>query len=362
MEKENKKSIAKMVACFVAGIAATKVAEVCGVLAICGLTAIMLIAFIVVNLKRGETFSRKGIITLVVMILALILIGFCHLSTHLQDEFEAVEPPKTSEIVKTHDQKPEDTTTVQDIQDNSGNAGAQTPVISNPRGYCSEDEKINASFSNVAGLDSSLQLQTTGSNSNTITASDNTQEEAKQDAEIEEEKEEGATIVEDTNTGITAGSSTKPIEEEKDESTKVDLDFDSAIGLESEGETTTPSEGNVKDESQNTLPEASSEEVSTPVEGGMTFEEEVEEEPIVEKVTPVGVTAIDGYEAYINSDIQFQISGDDVVIEGLDGIEYTFNDGILTINTGSDATVLTVSVSNSVSATSFDVVINGIVG
>ena len=94
----------------------------------------------------------------------------------------------------------------------------------------------------------------------------------------------------------------------------------------------------------------------------MTFEEEVEEEPIVEKVTPVGVTAIDGYEAYINSDIQFQISGDDVVIEGLDGIEYTFSDGLLTISTGTDATVLTVSISNSVSATSFDVVINGIVG
>ena len=361
MEKENKKSIAKMVACFVAGIAATKVAEVCGVLAICGLTAIMLIAFIVVNLKRGETFSRKGIITLVVMILSLILIGFWHLSTHLQDEFEAVEPPKTSEIVKTHDQKPEDTTTVQDIQDNSGDTGAYTPVISNPRGYCPEEEKINASFSNVAGLDSSLQLQTTGSNSNTITASDNTQEEAKQDAEIEEEKEEGATIVEDTNTGITAGSSTKPIEEEKDESTKVDLDFDSAIGLESEGETTTPSEGNVKDESQNTLPEASSEEVSTPVEGGMTFEEEIEEAPVVTE-TPVSVEAIDGYESYINSDIQFKIAGDNVVVEGLDGIEYTFNDGLLTINTGADATVITVTVSNSVSSTTFDVTINGIVG
>lgn len=358
MEKENKKSIAKMVACFVAGIAATKVAEVCGVLAICGLTAIMLIAFIVVNLKRGETFSRKGIITLVVMILALILIGFWHLSTHLQDEFEAVEPPKTEEIVKTHDQKPEDTSDVQDTQDNSGNTGAYTPVVSNRKGYCPEEDKLNPSFSNVAGLDKTLQLETTtGSTFNTITASDNKEEAEKQDAEIEE----GATIVEDTNTGIVAGSSNKPIEEEsKDETEKVEIDTDDAIDLETEGETTTPSEGNVKDESQNTLPEAS-EEVTTPVEGGMTFEEEVEETP-VETVTPVGVTAIDGYESYINSDIQFQISGDDVVIEGLDGIEYTFNDGILTINTGSDATVLTVSVSNSVSATSFDVVINGIVG
>ena len=86
------------------------------------------------------------------------------------------------------------------------------------------------------------------------------------------------------------------------------------------------------------------------------------EAPVAEEVTPVGVTAIDGYESYVNSQIQFQISGDNVVVEGLDGIEYTFSDGILTINTGSDATVLTVSVSNSVSATSFDVVVNGIVG
>lgn len=355
---EKKGNAIKMATAFIAGAIAMKIAEVCFVLAACLVIASWLIAFIAINVKRGETFSRKGIITLVVMILALILIGFLHLSTHLQDEFEAVEPPKTSEIVKTHDQKPEDTTTVQDIQDNSGDTGAYTPVISNPRGYCPEEEKMTTSFNNV--VSNQLQGQTTTGIPNTIIASDNAQEEAKQDAEIEDAKEEGATIVEDTNTGIVAGSSTKPVEESKDETEKVEIDTDDAIDLETEGETTTPSEGNVKDESQNTLPEAS-EEVTTPVEGGMTFEEEVEETP-VETVTPVGVTAIDGYESYINSDIQFQISGDDVVIEGLDGIEYTFNDGILTINTGSDATVLTVSVSNSVSATSFDVVINGIVG
>lgn len=361
MEKENKKSIAKMVACFVAGIAATKVAEVCGVLAICGLTAIMLIAFIVVNVKRGETFSRKGIITLVVIVLVLILTGIWHLSTHLQDEFKAVEPSRQTEIVKDHDQKPEDTTTVQDTQDNSGNAGNQTPVISNPRGYCPEEDKIAPSFNNV--VSNQLQGQTTtGTTANTITASDNTQEEQKQNAEIEEAKEEGATIVEDTNTGIVAGSSNKPVlDEVKDETEKVEIDTDSAADIENEGETTTPSDGDVKDESQNTLPEASSEEVTTPIEGGMTFEEEVEETP-VETETPVSVKAIDGYESYVNSQIQFQISGDNAVVEGLDGIEYSFYDGILTINTGSDATVLTVSVSNSVSSTTFDVTINGIVG
>ena len=358
---EKRKSAIKMASCFIAGAIAMKLAEVCLVLTACLVIASLLIAFIAINVKRGETFSRKGIITLVVVILVLILTGIWHLNTHLQSEFEAVEPPK-QEVVKQHDQKPEETTNVNDNQDNSGNSGAQAPVKSSPRGYCPEEDKLNPTFSNVGGLNNVLQGQTTtGSNVNTITATDNAAEAAKQDAEIEEDKAEGATIVEDAETGITASSSTKPVVDEvKDETEKVEIDTDDAIGLESEGETTTSSEGNV-DESQNTLPENTSEEVTTPIEGGMTFEEE--ETPVVEEtVTPVGVTAIDGYESYVNSQIQFQIDGDDVVVEGLDGIEYTFNDGILTINTGSDATVLTVSVSNSVSATSFDVVVNGIVG
>ena len=355
---EKRKNAMKMATAFIAGAIAMKLAEICVVFTITVLIAFALIAFIAINVKRGETFSKKGIITLVVMVLALILIGFWHLNTHLQDEFEAVEPPKPEEIVKTHDQKPEDTSIDEDIQDNSGDTGVYTPVISNPRGYCPEEEKINPSFSNVAGLDTTLKIQTTtGNNSNKITASDDAAEAERQDAELKEEEK----VVTDTNTGITAGSSTKPIEEEKDESTKVDLDFDSAIDLETEGETTTPSTDVVEDESLNAMPEAS-EEVTTPVEGEMTFEEEVTI-PVVEKeVTPVGVTAIDGYEAYINSDIQFKIAGDNVVVEGLDGIEYSFYDGILTINTGDCATVLTVSVSNSVSAQTFDVVINGIVG
>lgn len=230
---EKKGNAIKMATAFIAGAIAMKIAEVCFVLAACLVIASWLIAFIAINVKRGETFSRKGIITLVVMILALILIGFLHLSTHLQDEFEAVEPPKTSEIVKTHDQKPEDTTTVQDIQDNSGDTGAYTPVISNPRGYCPEEEKMTTSFNNV--VSNQLQGQTTTGIPNTIIASDNAQEEAKQDAEIEDAKEEGATIVEDTNTGIVAGSSTKPVEESKDETEKVEIDTDDAIDLETEG-------------------------------------------------------------------------------------------------------------------------------
>jgi hypothetical protein len=86
----------------------------------------------------------------------------------------------------------------------------------------------------------------------------------------------------------------------------------------------------------------------------------VEEKVEVKSVEAVKVTAIDGYNATVGSTIQFKVSGDDVKIDGLDGINYTFNNGILSVNTGSEATVLTVEASNSVNTVSFDITINGI--
>ena len=125
--------------------------------------------------------------------------------------------------------------------------------------------------------------------------------------------------------------------------------------------------------------------VTTPADGEVTVEEVTEannsnnvvtdveepaeelpevEEPVVEEPTleEVSVEAIDGYTAYVNSQLQFRVSGDDVVINGLDGMDYSFDGEILTINTGADATVLTVEVSNAISSQTFDVNINGIVG
>lgn len=95
---------------------------------------------------------------------------------------------------------------------------------------------------------------------------------------------------------------------------------------------------------------------------------DITEETLPEKITEekeeeraVSVTAIDGYTANINSTVQFKIEGDNVTIEGLDGIDYTFSNGFLNINTGAEATVLTVEVSNSVNSVSFDIVVNGVV-
>lgn len=91
----------------------------------------------------------------------------------------------------------------------------------------------------------------------------------------------------------------------------------------------------------------------------IVVEEKVEE---VEVVEAVSVTAIDGYTTVVGSQIQFQVSGDNVVIEGLDGIDYTFSNNILTIDAGSEATVISVCVSNSVNAVDFNITVNGIIG
>ncbi len=82
----------------------------------------------------------------------------------------------------------------------------------------------------------------------------------------------------------------------------------------------------------------------------------------IEKVKPVKVNPVDGYTATIGSTIQFNVEGDDLLIEGLEGYNYSINNGVLSIDTGDEATVLTVCISNSVNEITFDININGIIG
>ena len=73
----------------------------------------------------------------------------------------------------------------------------------------------------------------TGSDSNKIVAEDNSKTVSEANEEIREAAENGATVVEDKETGITAVTETQPqapAEEEKEESQqRVDLDFSQAV-------------------------------------------------------------------------------------------------------------------------------------
>ena len=75
---------------------------------------------------------------------------------------------------------------------------------------------------------------------------------------------------------------------------------------------------------------------------------------------PIRVDALDSYSAYVGESIQFKIEGENVQFEGLEGIEYSFSKGILTIECGEYATVLTVRVFNDSNSVDFNVYINGL--
>lgn len=94
-----------------------------------------------------------------------------------------------------------------------------------------------------------------------------------------------------------------------------------------------------------------------------TVEEEIKEEKIEEvKEVEITVRALDGYNATVGSSAQFEINDSNATIDGLDGFDYSFNNGLLNIECGDEATVLTIEVSNGSSSVSFDLTINGIVG
>lgn len=71
------------------------------------------------------------------------------------------------------------------------------------------------------------------------------------------------------------------------------------------------------------------------------------------------VVALDGYEATVGSELQFKVTGRDLKVKGVEN--YTLKNNILTVSTGSEATVLTVELSNNVnSTTSFDIIVDDI--
>ena len=87
---------------------------------------------------------------------------------------------------------------------------------------------------------------------------------------------------------------------------------------------------------------------------------EEEEQPV--KVEKLSVEALDGNVTTVGSDVQYKVTGEGVSFEGLEGFEYNYNDGILTISTGSEATILTFNVLNTAGdSIMIDLTINGIV-
>lgn len=389
MEKTIKKDVVKMATGAIAGVTAFELATLdCMVFTVCIIVAIMIAAFVAVSKLNGETFTKRGKIAIVLVIFALIGIGtyhkyFCH-----QEE---VQPEVNVQQEETVEESEESEEPAEESVEQEAEASVARPA----RGYCPEDEKLEVTEENSK---TPAKAETTVDDTTaTIKVEDNSKELADTEKAVEEAKENGDKVQtglgqnnankDETNkdTTITTVTKTEEPEKQKDD-TQVEIDSDSAEDLKNEGEessTNIETEDDLNDviasddedleEMLDKTTEETTEVVTTPANGDVSVEEvtEVEnneitdvevEEPITNEVAKVEVNAVDGYEGYINSTMQFKINGDDVVLEGLDGIDYAFSNGILSINTGDCATVLTITASNSVSSQTFDVVINGIVG
>lgn len=383
--KEN--SAVRTAETFVAGAAAMKLLEVGCIPLMVGVVAfIATTIWIVKSIKSGKGNLTRKAKVLMVALAAISTISLiygiyhklnCHNNFVVDETTNEVVTEDTTEepVVEEPTEEVEEPTKVEA----SNTIAGKTTIV---RGTCPAEDRIQVTYGNIGDTDSKAP-NTTSSDTKVL---DPTKETLKVKGEDKSEGSDG--IISET------GKTTPKAEEKDSEEPKTDMDKSSATEVRSEESKTEESkaEGNKAEEEKteekkpqevsddeldnmlketetiNTLPEIGLVEIDTEVYPKADTDSDEVEEPaqkdeVIEEVKEkaVVVTAIDGYVGNINSTLQFKIDGDNIKIDGLDGINYTFNNGILNINTGDESTVLTVEVSNSVNTVSFDVVINGVV-
>lgn len=259
------------------------------------------------------------------------------------DTTNAKADEKTEKVIE--EAKKDDTKKVEDYK--SDIVVITTPAV--PQTTISENKPANPEKDIVVKQEEIKDLTPVENTPEETTISN----EVEDDKVVEMDKDELADLFKNVETEEKSKNTARHTEEQKAEEVKdVETKTDAVKTEEVVEETVINSEakGSVKVE-----------EAVEKVEENNTKNVEVVETVEVKSVESVKVSAIDGYTGTVGSTMQFRISGDDVRIDGLDGIEHTFSNGVLSINTGSEATVLTVEASNSVNTVAFDITINGIV-
>ena len=395
MEKiKQKKDAMKVAIGFIAGITAVKLATMsCLVFTVCVIVSILLIVFIAISKINGDKFTRRGIVTLVVAIVTLLCVGCYHrYFCHDMVETPEVVAEENTEVSEEEPEVPEEETT--EVTEEVSSYKARPEM-----GYCPENERVSSETTNTRkNVEEQIQKET--EEPVHFTNENNEAYKAEIDEAVEEAKENNANIgsIDVEGTDVTTVVETKPQEEPERTEEKAELDKDEAVEIKNEGEspsTNIEAEEKVEDveasddktlddmleestteiteDTTSETTEETTEVVTTPANGNVSIEEvtevendsnviDVEESVELPEVEKVSVEPIDGYDTVVGSQIQFKINGDDVVIDGLDGINYQFNNGILTVDAGEFATVITVTVSNEVNSISFDINVNGIVG
>lgn len=313
-----------------------------------------------------------AIVVVILMGIGIYHKNFCHRVEEAVDNgvVETVEEQEAEEEPKAELEETETSSKAKSV------AATKYGTVKNPT-----DKIQNVSFESATKPASTEA--TAGDVPAEIVIEDNSKEEADTEKAVEEAKENGDTVTE-LEDGIIAISKN---EETKEDDSKEDLEKkDIEEEKESAEEVPSNTEEVVEEIENNTdcIEDTTSEDLDSMLESTTKEEEAAQGEtkiadltiienkvqPVVpqevkpvekvEEVKAVSVTAIDGYTTTVGSSVQFRVEGDNVTVDGLDGISYSLNNGILTINVGSEATVLSVEVSNSVNAVAFDVVVNGV--
>lgn len=397
MEKllKEKNSTLKNVELVVAGAAATKLLEVGCIPLVVGVVAfVATMLWIVKSIKSGKGNLTRKAKVLMVALAAISTIAlfygiyhkmYCHNNSAVEAQNDVVTETTPD---STEEQEPvaEEPTEEVEVEVEASNAGKAVAS----RGYCPSEDRIEVTYGNVGGSNSGAN--STSANTNVVDPAKETlhvkaEDKSAQDEEIAKDVENGKEKTE-LSDGIIA-TTDKTTEEKSDNEDsneeKATMDKTDAVEVKSEEdkkENNTEEKKSDETEAEEVKPnEASDDELDAMLKATETIEttpeiglveidaevypkadEVVEEKPELKpEERAVTVEAIDGYVANINSTVQFKISGDNIKIDGLDGMEFSFDNGILNINTGAEATVLTVEVSNNVNTVSFDIVINGVV-
>lgn len=336
--------------------------------------------------------TKKG--KILVFILLIILFALCCIFLKSAKNDELAPAVENQEIV-VDDSQDEDVTNdeAEDgdqgtvIVDNSANSTKKSTGSRYGNAKPTADEIISTSYSNIGG-DSSGKSASQGVVSiigNDKINIDFENGEDKQDAEIQKDVESGKDVV-NLDKGITATIDNTPQkEEEKDDSKKVDLEGDkeNAVTVPSSDEAekipdplpdneqlkedveipdgdqlddmvenTQPEETgkdvtddtttDKKDESSNgdkqdestTAPTESEDKQDGVIGNDSDLDEKVEETKPSETVsTPVSIESIDGSSATAGDTVQFRVTGEVKSVEGLNGLDYTFTNGYISVNT-----------------------------
>ena len=395
MEKllKEKSSTLKNVELVVAGAAATKLLEVGCIPLIVGVVAfVATMLWIVKSIKSGKGNLTRKAKVLMVALAAISTIAlfygiyhkmYCHNNSAVEAQNDVVTETTPD---STEEQEPVAEEPTEEVEVEASNAGKAVAS----RGYCPSEDRIEVTYGNVGGSNSGAN--STSANTNVVDPAKEilhvkAEDKSAQDEEIAKDVENGKEKTE-LSDGIIA-TTDKTTEEKSDNEDsneeKATMDKTDAVEVKSEEdkkENNTEEKKSDETEAEEVKPnEASDDELDAMLKATETIEttpeiglveidaevypkadEVVEEKPELKpEERAVTVEAIDGYVANINSTVQFKISGDNIKIDGLDGMEFSFDNGILNINTGAEATVLTVEVSNNVNTVSFDIVINGVV-